>query len=115
MSTIDRGELIDCKIENRTGHDIFWYHWPRDGLFRWEDFEPVAYIYDDYGDLCLVVLRVGWIYKVFGDTEITFPIQVRFRTPQHHPQLRTTENSAFFDSANHGLIGSEIPTSALRR
>jgi hypothetical protein len=104
MKQVDTRQLIDCIIERRPNADIYWYHWPRDGIFPWEDFEPVVYAYGhDSEDLCLVILRVGWKYKVSGADDLTYPIVVMFETPQHHPLLRTKHNAGTFDARTVAL------------
>jgi hypothetical protein len=108
MSRVDAQQLADSLFEERPYAVFYWYHWPRDGIFPWEDFEPVVYIYGDNDDndddsLCLVVLRVGWKYKAVASNDLTHPIEVLFETPQHHPLLRRRDNFRIFDARKDAL------------
>lgn len=99
MNQTDILQLINCIDEKRPDFEVYWYHWPRDGIFPWEDFEPVAYVFRrSHENLCMVVLRVGWKYKVFDAKDLTYPVAVLFETPQHHPLLRTKYNFRVFDA-----------------
>lgn len=106
MNQVDARQLIGCVIEKRPNVEVYWYHWPRDGIFPWEDFEPVVYVYRrGHENLCLAVLRVGWKYRVFDGEDLTYPIAVLFETPQHHPLLRTKHNFGAFDAKAAALAG----------
>jgi hypothetical protein len=71
MTDVARKELLNCYLETRDNYQLFWYHWPRDGIFWWEDFEPVVIVDDNEGKACLVILRVGWKYRSFEAEEVT--------------------------------------------
>jgi hypothetical protein len=109
-------DFIDCLIEDSNGsYCIYWYHWPRDGVFPHPDFEPVIYLYGrDKEELCLVVLRVGWRYRVFKHDELIRPIEVIFETPFHHPRIRTKENSEDFAASKERLVALPDNSARLR-
>jgi hypothetical protein len=113
MSAIARRELINCYLETRDNFQIFWYHWPRDGIFWWEDFEPVIMVDDNEGKLCLVILRVGWKYRSFEAAEVTTPLEVIFRNGNHHPEVRTLSNQVDFDRSKKALLVSSNAASKL--
>jgi hypothetical protein len=107
-------DFVGCHLEARASTSIFWFHWPRDGFFRWEDFEPVVVVSDKEGKLCLVILRVGWRYQVYDAEEVSVPLEVVFRDQFHHPLLRTLSNQEDFDNLKKRLVTLEVSPTALR-
>lgn len=85
--------LIDILLERYPHYDIYWYHWPRDGLaFMVEDFEPVIMIYSE-NSLCSVTVRKGWSFYTTENNEnqIPFPLRILFDRFQHHPLVITNK------------------------
>lgn len=59
----DSKSLIDVKLERHDNFDIYWYHWPQDGFFPVEDYEPVILVYSSDGTLCCLITRRHWKYN----------------------------------------------------
>jgi len=62
MSRKAEEEIIEIlyeihKFPSGSYYEVFWYHWPRDGLLPWEDFEPVVFVYNFKQELCFVLVR----------------------------------------------------------
>jgi len=82
--------LIDVLVEEYQNFNIYWFHWPRDGVYyKEQDYEPVIIIYDRDGQICYLIIRRGWGYKQYSVKDILLPPQVMFDPVQHHPYVRT--------------------------
>ncbi|HZW57942.1 MAG TPA: hypothetical protein VFF30_16755 [Nitrososphaerales archaeon] len=77
-------------------YEIFWYHWPRDGLLPWEDYEPIVFAYNYRGELCYVLVRRAWKHIVMNPDEVFWPPQVLFRGGSHHQFVRMTNDEEDF-------------------
>ena len=87
--------LTDVYHEQHQGFDILWYHWPQDGFFPVEDYEPVILIYDDKNEICCVCVRRGWDYKPAAIDELEYPIEIGFEGTFHHPYIRYKNDGNF--------------------
>jgi len=74
-------------LEQHQNFDILWYHWPQDGFFPVEDYEPIILIYNDKNEICCVCVRRGWEYKPATIDELDYPIMIGFEGTFHHPYL----------------------------
>jgi len=83
--------LINVLLERTSNFDIFWFHWPTDGIFRnVEDYEPIILIYKKE-DICSIIVRRQWKYIATNnsETKIANPVRIFFDPFQHHPFLIT--------------------------
>lgn len=96
--------LIEVIYEKGDGYEILWYHWPKDGVFWWEDYEPLILIYDENGALCLVSVRRGWRFQQYEANEVAQSMELLFDTTQHHPFVKTTYGSRSFDVKKTELV-----------
>ncbi len=94
-SEADELELIEVIFEQGDRFEIFWYHWPRDGVFPWPDYEPVVMVYNSDGTLCLLMVRRGWRFRIYHASELFYPIEVLFDSIQHHPYIKTLATDDF--------------------
>src|SRR5580704_13978034 len=69
-------------------YEVFWYHWPRDGLFPWEDFEPIVFAFDYKQELCFVLVRRAWRPIIYNPEEVFWPPDVVFKGSNHHQFIR---------------------------
>lgn len=84
--------LQDVLLEQHENFDIYWYHWPMDGIFPGGDYEPVILIYCKDSKLCYLIVRKAWEYRFYLVDELVEPIEVLFETPFHHPSPRTKDD-----------------------
>jgi hypothetical protein len=87
--------LIDVKLETYDNFDIFWFHWPRDGWFFVEDYEPVILVYSSDGTLCHLIVRRHWGYQSYSLNELSIPIQVLFDGSFHPPFAKLKQDDGF--------------------
>lgn len=87
--------LIDVKLERHDNFDIYWFHWPQDGFFPVEDYEPVILVYSSDGTLCYLIVRRHWQYQFYSLDELSDPIQVLFDGSFHPPFARTKQGDDF--------------------
>lgn len=103
--------LTDVYLEQHQGFDILWYHWPQDGFFAVEDYEPVILIYNDKNEICCVCVRRGWNYKLAVIAELEYPIEIGFESTFHHPYIRY-KNDASFERRFSNYVQTKLqPTS----
>ncbi len=87
--------LEDVLLEQYENFDIYWYHWPMDGIFPGGDYEPVIVVYSTDSKICYLIVRRGWEYKFNSVDELEQPIEVIFETLFHHPFPRTKFDSLY--------------------
>jgi hypothetical protein len=112
MSREARGALINIIYERRdfpsgSYHEIFWYHWPRDGVFPCEDYEPVVFAYNYKHDLCFVLVRRGWKIIITNPDEAYWPPEVLFKGVNHHQFVRMTSDE-YGDFDQSSLLRLEV-------
>ncbi len=106
MSGEAEESLIDIPYERQQSQsgsyfEIFWYHWPRDGVFPWEDYEPVVFAYNRNHDLCFVLVRRAWKFIIMNPDEVFWPPEVLFKGGSHHQFVRmTTDDFGDFEQSN---------------
>jgi hypothetical protein len=99
--------LIDILVERYIHYDIFWYHWPTDGVaFFIEDFEPVILIYSR-NFLRAVTVRKQWNFHTtdINETNLPFPLRITFDPFHHHPLVVTNRE-------HHISLNNFIPLQA---
>ncbi|MHB8567584.1 MAG: hypothetical protein ACYC7D_13615 [Nitrososphaerales archaeon] len=84
-------------------YEIFWYHWPRDGVFPWEDCEPIVFAYNYKHELCFVLVRRGWRAIILNPGEASWPPEILFKGGFHHQFVRMTTDE-FGDFEPSSLI-----------
>ncbi len=92
--------LIDVKLETYDNFDIFWFHWPRDGFFHVEDYEPVILVYSSNGTLCHLIVRRHWRYHFYSLDELSIPIQILFEGSFHPPFPKLKQDNGFEKKKN---------------
>jgi hypothetical protein len=95
--------LIDVKLEKYDNFDIYWYHWPRDGFFLVEDYEPVILVYSANGTLCYLIVRRHWQYQFYSLDELSDPVEVLF-DGSFHPPFAKLKQDDDFEEKKHNLI-----------
>ena len=95
MSREAEASLVNIVYErknSRSGsyYEIFWYHWPRDGVFPWEDFEPIVFAYNEKQKLCFVLIRRGWKMIFMNPEDVSWPPEILFKGSTHHQFVRMT-------------------------
>lgn len=101
--------LINMLLERHSNFDIFWYHWPRDGVFFIvPDYEPVVICYHADGSICLVIVRKAWDFESTLYEELIFPLRIIFDRYQHHPVVVTNRDNHSGLDALHPLIYNEL-------
>lgn len=87
-------------MESGDQYQVYWFVWSRDGIFCWEDWEPVLLIYYSEGKLgaCLVRRAFRWeFYDAEEDLVVhDETIEVIFADRQHHPVLLTWNGEKYF-------------------
>ena len=83
-------------LEQNEYFDILWYHWPRDGYFPEEDFEPIILLYCDKINLSGVVPRRHWNYNPYKIQDLSFPIELVFDGIFHPPFVRHKNHDFIF-------------------
>jgi hypothetical protein len=59
--------------------DIFWYHWPQDGIFvGTPDYEPIILIFSENNELKIIASRKAWDYQPYSRSELFSTIQIVF-------------------------------------
>ncbi len=118
MSEKAEASLINIIYERKdfpsgSYYEIFWYHWPRDGLLWWEDYEPVVFAYNYKHEICFALVRRGWKPIITNPEELFWPPEVRFKGGSHHQFIRmTTDYFGDFDQSNLGKLKSLTITSS---
>jgi hypothetical protein len=87
--------LIDVKLETYNNFDIFWFHWPQDGFFPVEDYEPVVLVYSAGNALCYLIVRRHWQYQFYSVDELSIPIEVLFDGSFHPPYAKLKQDDDF--------------------
>jgi len=95
-------EILYEQHQQSTGafYEVFWYHWPSDGVFPWEDYEPIVFVYNIKHDLCFVFIRRGWRPIILDPDEVFQPVQIMFKLGNHHQFVRKVDDDADFDLRN---------------
>jgi len=89
--------LKDVCLERHDSFDIYWYHWPQDGLFSWvEDYEPVIVLYKG-DEICYLITRRHWRYQFYTLEDLKIPVEVLFDGEFHPPYPKTDENEDWFE------------------
>lgn len=95
--------LIDVKLEKHDNFDIYWFHWPQDGFFPVEDYEPVIMAYSSNGKLCCLIVRRHWQYQFYSLEELSDPIEVLF-DGSFHPPFAKLKQDDDFEKKKNGLV-----------
>jgi hypothetical protein len=81
-------------------YEVFWYHWPRDGILPWEDYEPVVFAYNQKHKPCFVLVRRAWRYSIANPEDVSWPPEILFKGGSHHQFVRmTTDYFGDFDES----------------
>lgn len=96
--------LIDVKLERHDNFDIYWYHWPQDGFFHVQDYEPVILVYSSDGTLCCLITRRHWKYNHYSFDELSIPVEVLFDGSFHPPFPKLKQDSDDFEKKKAKLI-----------
>lgn len=102
----DSKTLIDVKLEAYDNFDIFWFHWPRDGWFFVEDYEPVILVYKSDNTLCYLITRRHWGYQFYSLDELSVPVEVLFDGSFHPPYPKLKQGDDF-EEKKRKLISRE--------
>lgn len=97
--------LKEVLLEEYKNFDIYWFHWPYDGLFIFpDDYEPVVMIYKAR-TICCLITRRNWTYQTYTlDEGLVTPPEILFATTFHHPIAKTREEMEDFDAMKQDLI-----------
>lgn len=104
--------LIDVKLERYDNFDIYWFHWPRDGFFFVEDYEPVILVYHPDHTLCYLIVRRHWAYQLYSQDELSYPIEVLF-DGSFHPPFPKQKQDDDFEKKKAGLIPKEYDVESI--
>ena len=96
--------LIEVLLEQHDNFDIYWYHWPWDGIFRIGDYEPIILIYSNKKTLCHLVIRRGWDYKHYEFNILDQSIEIIFEGPFHHPYAKKLDNNEEYHEKKKILV-----------
>jgi hypothetical protein len=102
--------LINVLLERHPTFDIFWYHWPTDGIFFWiEDYEPVIISYYSDDTVCSVIVRKAWDFVTTPIDELIIPLRILFDSMQHHPTVLTSRKNYLGIASLAKLPYNEVP------
>jgi hypothetical protein len=106
MSREALSDLVDIVYERQSTlsgsyYEIFWYHWPNDGLLFWDDYEPIVFAYNRRHDLCFVLVRRAWKFIMINPDEVYWPPEILFKGKNHHQFIRMrTDDFGDFEPSN---------------
>lgn len=105
--------LIDVKLEGYDNFDIYWFHWPQDGFFLVEDYEPVILVYSSGGTPCYLIVRRHWQYQFYSWDELSVPIEVLF-DGSFHPPFPKLKQAGDFEKKKARLVLRNYDASKIR-
>lgn len=99
-------DLIEVLVEEYEDFCIYWFHWPRDGVYLEQDYEPIIVIFKDDKIACAITRR-HWEYQDHKASDgLVVPLEAIFDGMFHPPYVKDI-NDEDYESKKKSLIPRE--------